>query len=130
MKFLKRGTFVNSEQELPNKLPHPVRVFVERWLVSLLTTNIAVFSTPLEGFKHDLDLSVTGAFVAAREAYKLWEASREAGSTKKRQFIFTGNCLSSYFVPSATFVTLGIHKNATTYWVGLADKLYKDKGFR
>ncbi|RYP14003.1 hypothetical protein DL767_010473 [Monosporascus sp. MG133] len=54
-----------------------------------------MFSVPLDGFQRDFDVSVKGAFVAAREAYRLWSSESEAnGGGAKRQFIMTGNKLA------------------------------------
>ena len=86
-----------------------------------------LFSVPLEGFQRDLDLNVKGAYVAAREAHRLWSASDDG---KKRQFIYTGNKLATEVWPAPDFLTLGTVKNASAYLLGAADKLYKDKGFR
>ncbi len=125
-----------------------------------------LFGVPLDGFQRDLDLMVKGAFVAAGEAYRLWnndddddddddddnddsgsggsgsgsgtagegktttESGEKKKKNKKRQFIYTGNKLARVILPWPQVVTLGIAKNASTYWIGLADKLYKEKGFR
>ncbi|RYP05200.1 hypothetical protein DL764_003980 [Monosporascus ibericus] len=90
-----------------------------------------MFSVPLDGFQRDFDLSVKGAFVAAREAYRLWSSESEAndGGVKK-QFIMTGNKLARSILPNPNFTTLGLAKSASAYWIGLADKLYREKGFR
>ncbi|RYO93571.1 hypothetical protein DL766_003943 [Monosporascus sp. MC13-8B] len=92
-----------------------------------------MFSAPLDGFQRDLDLSVKGAFVAAREAYRLWSSESESDANDggaKRQFIMTGNLLARAILPSPDFATLGIAKSASAFWIGLADKLYREKGFR
>ena len=88
-----------------------------------------LFSVPLEGFQADLDLNVKGAFVAAREAFRLWGKGVD-NSGGKKQFIYTGNKLTKAILPAPDFVTLGSVKNASAYWLGAADKLYKDKGIR
>ncbi|RYP60692.1 hypothetical protein DL769_007996 [Monosporascus sp. CRB-8-3] len=92
-----------------------------------------MFSVPLDGFQRDFDVSVKGAYVAAREAYRLWSSESESGANDggtKRQFIFTGNMLARAILPVPDFATLGIAKSASAFWLGLADKLYKEKGFR
>ncbi|RYP73305.1 hypothetical protein DL771_003734 [Monosporascus sp. 5C6A] len=92
-----------------------------------------MFSVPLDKFQKDFDLSVKGAFVAAREAYRLWSNEGEAGNdvtATKRQFIMTGNKLARAILPSPNLATLGLAKSASAFWIGLADKLYREKGFR
>lgn len=86
-----------------------------------------LFSVPTEQFQQDLDVSVRGPYLAAGEAYKLWTEQNDGG---KKTFIYTGNCLTKIILPVPELVTLGVTKNASGYWLGLADKSYKDKGFR
>lgn len=86
-----------------------------------------LFSVSPESLRGDLDLGVTGAFAAASEAYRLWSGS---DSGKKRQFIYTGNLLATAILPAPDFATLGAVKNASAYLLGVADKLYKEKGIR
>ncbi|RYP25860.1 hypothetical protein DL768_011624 [Monosporascus sp. mg162] len=90
-----------------------------------------MFSVPLDRFQRDFDLSVKGAFVAAREAYRLWSSESEANDGgAKRQFIMTGNKLPRSILPMPDVATLGLTKSASAFWIGLADKLYREKGFR
>jgi NAD(P)-dependent dehydrogenase (short-subunit alcohol dehydrogenase family) len=86
-----------------------------------------LFSVPTEQLQQDLDVSVYGSYLAAGEAYKLWSEQNDGG---KKTFIYTGNCLTKVILPVPALVTLGMAKNASGYWLGLADKSYKEKGFR
>lgn len=86
-----------------------------------------LFSVAPEKFKQDLDVGTHGPYTAAGEAFKLWSAENDGS---KKTFIYTGNLLVKKVLPTAALVTLGVHKNATNYWLALADALYKDKGIR
>ncbi|ORY68917.1 uncharacterized protein BCR38DRAFT_424691 [Pseudomassariella vexata] len=90
-----------------------------------------IFAVPLDAFQRDLNLQVKGPYVAAGEAYKLWsEEEKVGGGGEKKQFIFTGNAQWNTLLPLYQFVTLGVAKNASAYWLGVADKMYRERGFR
>lgn len=86
-----------------------------------------LFSVPLDGLQRDLDIAVKGAYVAAGEAYRLWTEANDGG---KKVFIYTGNMTAKAHLAIPNIVTLGIGKHGAWYWLGVADKLYKEKGFR
>ncbi|RYP00079.1 hypothetical protein DL763_001008 [Monosporascus cannonballus] len=75
-----------------------------------------------------------GAAIARRFdklGYQVALVSRQGSDGgAKRQFIMTGNLLARAILPSPDFATLGIAKSASAFWIGLADKLYREKGFR
>ncbi|KAH6654704.1 hypothetical protein BKA67DRAFT_536008 [Truncatella angustata] len=86
-----------------------------------------IFTVPLESFRHDLELAVIGPYVAAREAYRLWT---EDNDETKRTFIYTGNIQAKKLLPMPVITSMGVTKRASYYWLGVADKLYREKGFR
>lgn len=85
-----------------------------------------VFSVPDKGWEADLALMVTSPYRAAGEAFRLWQAEGAA----KGAFVYTGNKLSKGILPVENLATLGVGKNGAEYWIGLADTLYKKKGYR
>ncbi|KAF7519878.1 hypothetical protein G7054_g12962 [Neopestalotiopsis clavispora] len=67
------------------------------------------------------------AYVAAQEAVFGWETlPKEA----KKTFIYTGNILNTVVLPFPMMVNLGMGKSASAYWIGTADGLYSNQGFR
>lgn len=84
-----------------------------------------IFSVPLEELELDLAVNVTSPWAAAGEAIKNWGQS-DTQST----FIYTGNRLGTSTVPVPAFASLGTAKRASTYWLEVADQIYKPKGWR
>ncbi|KAF3761975.1 hypothetical protein M406DRAFT_342643 [Cryphonectria parasitica EP155] len=90
------------------------------------------FAVPDAGFDADLDVMIKSPYLAAREAVRVWTAEGRKGT-----FIMTGNMLpkgvlpqSMLPVPVAGVTTLGIGKSGANFWVGTADEVFKEKGFR
>lgn len=86
-----------------------------------------IFTVPLESIRHDLELAVTSPYVAAREAYRLWTESKDSA---KKIFIYTGNIQAKKLLPIPAITTMGMTKRAAYYWLGVADKLYREQGVR
>jgi NAD(P)-dependent dehydrogenase (short-subunit alcohol dehydrogenase family) len=89
----------------------------------------SLFSVPVEAFEKDLNINTISAYVAAQEAVKGWESMKEEEEGRK-VFIYTGNILNRQILPVPMMLTLGVGKSASAHWVGLADVLYKGKGWR
>lgn len=89
--------------------------------------NDSVLSIPKERVVADLNINTVSPYVAAQKAVEEWATlSPEVNKT----FIYTGNPLNTKIVPVPLFLDLGVGKSATAYWVGAADALYKEKGYR
>lgn len=86
------------------------------------------FSVSEEAFDSDLNVMIKSPFIAAGEAVKAWSAG--AGDEGQKTFIMTGNLLPKKILPIANLTMGGVGKSGAAYWVGTADALYKDKGFR
>lgn len=86
-----------------------------------------IFTVPIGSFRRDLELAVTGPYVAAREAYRLWSESNDG---TKKTFIYTGNIQAKKLLPIPLITSMGVTKRASYYWLGVADKLYRELGFR
>ncbi|RDW63058.1 uncharacterized protein DSM5745_10169 [Aspergillus mulundensis] len=88
-----------------------------------------VLSISADDFVRDLNVNTVSAYVAAQKAVEGWEAlSAEEGV--KKTFIYTGNALNTVVAPVAGWLDLGVGKSASAYWVGAADALYREKGYR
>ncbi|KAK9421358.1 hypothetical protein SUNI508_05896 [Seiridium unicorne] len=72
-------------------------------------------------------IEFTEPYVAAREAYRLW-SERDDGMRKA--FIYTGYIQAKKLLPIPAMTTLALTKRASYYWLGVADKLHREKGFR
>ena len=96
--------------------------------VSPCTESGNIFSVPLHQLDADIDLMIKGPYVAAGEAYNLWR--KETTSGHKKLFIYTGNIFPKVILPIPDMTTMGIAKVGSCFWLGMADKLYKEKGFR
>lgn len=89
----------------------------------------SVLSLPVDQFVKDLNVNSVSPYVAAQEAVRGWEELGEVQGVNKT-FIYTGNKLNETILPVGDLITLGVGKNASAYWIGLADELYKSKGYR
>ncbi|KAI4605548.1 hypothetical protein J4E86_011589 [Alternaria arbusti] len=90
----------------------------------------SVLSISQEQFAKDLNVNTVSPYVAAQEAVKSWESMGEEHAGDKKTFIYTGNTLNQTIAPVPLFLTLGVGKSASAHWVGMADALYKEKGYR
>ncbi|KAL1608178.1 hypothetical protein SLS60_003117 [Paraconiothyrium brasiliense] len=95
--------------------------------LSFPTDKTSVLSVPADKIASDLNINTVSAYVAAQEAVKRWETLPAA---TKKTFIYTGNASNEILVPSPLWLTLGMGKSASAFWVGLSDKLYEAKGYR
>lgn len=86
----------------------------------------SVLSVPHQSLAKDLNLNIISPYVAAQEALKGWETL--PGGAKS--FIYTGNKANTAIMPFAMTMTLGVGKAGSAYWVGIADKLYSERGYR
>ncbi|KAK9781706.1 hypothetical protein SCAR479_01577 [Seiridium cardinale] len=71
-----------------------------------------IFSIPLDSIRYDPEIAVTGPYVATREAYDY------------------GYIQANKLLPKPAITTLGLTKRASYYLLGVADKLYREQGFR
>ena len=88
----------------------------------------SVLSVKVEDVKKDLEVNVVAPYVAAQEAVKAWEKMGDAEG--KKVFIYTGNISNTKIVPVPLMLSIGMGKSAAAAWIGLADGLYKGKGYR
>ncbi|KAL1797033.1 hypothetical protein ACET3X_005573 [Alternaria dauci] len=90
-----------------------------------------VLSVDGEAFGKDLNVNTVSAYVAGMEAVKAWDSEAEGtGEGEEKTFIYTGNALNQNVMPVPAFLTLGVGKSASAYWVGLADQVYRGQGYR
>ena len=87
----------------------------------------SIFSIPAEAFASDLNINTNSAYVAAQEAVKGWGT---LPAETKKTFIYTGNALNAFLIPAPILTTLGTGKNASSFWISLADTLYSSNGTR
>jgi NAD(P)-dependent dehydrogenase (short-subunit alcohol dehydrogenase family) len=88
---------------------------------------LSLLSLPKEAFVSDLNVNTVSSYVAAQQAVLGWESLPK---DVKKTFIYTGNILNTAVAPVPIFLNLGVGKAASAFWVGSADGLYADKGFR
>ena len=86
-----------------------------------------MFSISAESFDADLKINTVSSYVAAQEAVKGWESLPKE---TKKSFIYTGNILNTVVLPVAAMTTLGVGKAASAYWIGTADQVYSQQGYR
>ncbi|BCS29502.1 uncharacterized protein APUU_71072A [Aspergillus puulaauensis] len=87
----------------------------------------SVLSVPVDSFTTDLNINTVTPYVAAQEAVKEWES---LPADAKKSFIYTGNILNVKIPPVPVFLNLGVGKSASAYWIGSADTLYSERGYR
>ncbi|KAL6705882.1 hypothetical protein ACN47E_006342 [Coniothyrium glycines] len=87
----------------------------------------SVLSIPAESVASDLNVNTVSPYVAAQQAIIGWNT---LPSDLKKTFIYTGNILNITVIPIPIFLNLGVGKAASAYWIGSADTMYADKGFR
>ncbi|KAF2110770.1 hypothetical protein BDV96DRAFT_500800 [Lophiotrema nucula] len=86
-----------------------------------------VLSISQDSFVKDININTVSPYVAAQEAVKGFASLPEG---LKKSFIYTGNILNTVVFPVPVMLTLGVGKSASAYWIGVADALHKDKGYR
>jgi NAD(P)-dependent dehydrogenase (short-subunit alcohol dehydrogenase family) len=86
-----------------------------------------VLSVSQKDFMSDININTVSPYTAAQEAVKGF-ATLPQGI--KKTFIYTGNILNTAILPVPALLTLGVGKSASAYWIGTADALYRDKGYR
>lgn len=86
-----------------------------------------LFSNPQENLLSDFNVNVLSAYIAAQQAVQGWATLPKE---LKKTFIYTGNMMNTAIVPVAAAVNLGMGKSASSYWIGLADTLYRTHGYR
>jgi NAD(P)-dependent dehydrogenase (short-subunit alcohol dehydrogenase family) len=87
----------------------------------------SVLSIPAEKVTLDLNINTISPYVAAQQAVAWWET---LPANLHKTFIYTGNALNVAILPVPDFLTLGVGKSASAYWIGTADALYKSRGYR
>jgi NAD(P)-dependent dehydrogenase (short-subunit alcohol dehydrogenase family) len=95
--------------------------------ITMPTADSPVLFASAESVSSDLAVNVVSPYVAAQQAVKEWESL--PGDVKKT-FIYTGNALNTTVLPVPMFLTLGMGKSASAYWLGMADMAYTKKGYR
>ncbi|KAK5047034.1 hypothetical protein LTR84_006976 [Exophiala bonariae] len=86
-----------------------------------------LFSNPAENLVLDFNVNVLSAYIAAQQAVRGWATLPKE---LRKTFIYTGNMMNTAILPVAAAVNLGMGKSASSYWVGLADTLYRSDGVR
>ncbi|KAL4904752.1 hypothetical protein BDW74DRAFT_21507 [Aspergillus multicolor] len=96
------------------------------------TDKDSMLSIPAGDFVRDLNVNTVSPYVAAQKAVEGWESLPSEGTEGdvKKTFIYTGNALNTFVAPVASWLDLGVGKSASAYWVGAADALYREKGYR
>jgi NAD(P)-dependent dehydrogenase (short-subunit alcohol dehydrogenase family) len=87
----------------------------------------SVLSVSAEAVTKDLNINVVSPYVTAQQALAGWETLPQDA---KKTFIYTGNTQNEPIIPMSPMMNLGIGKAASAYWIGLADTLYKAKGYQ
>jgi NAD(P)-dependent dehydrogenase (short-subunit alcohol dehydrogenase family) len=126
----------------PTSIPHLFSLVLKEfgtppsvvvWNAAALTpppTEDSVLSVSVDQFGKDLNVNTVSAYAAAQEAVKGWNSMEGEHAAGKKTFIYTGNMLNQTVAPVPLFLTLGVGKSASAHWVGLADALYREKGYR
>ncbi len=86
-----------------------------------------IFSIPAERLAADLNVNTVSPFIAAQQAVAGWTTLPKDAA---KVFIYTGNISNVKIVLVPLTVTLGVGKSASSYWLGMADKVYSDLGYR
>lgn len=86
-----------------------------------------LFSNPAENLESDFNVNVLSPYVAAQQAVRGWETLPKE---LQKTFIYTGNVMNTVILPVAAAVNLGMGKAASSYWIGLADTVYRNHGYR
>jgi len=86
-----------------------------------------IFSIPVENLAADLNVNTVSPYAAAQLAVEGWASLPE---NTPKVFIYTGNITNVKLVPFPLTVTLGVGKSASSYWLGMADHIYADQGYR
>ncbi|KAK7757474.1 hypothetical protein SLS62_000489 [Diatrype stigma] len=87
----------------------------------------SALSIPVESVAADLNVNTVSPYAAAQLAVRGWET---LPAETKKSFIYTGNILNVSVLPMPLFLNLGMGKSASSFWVGVADATYADRGFR
>ena len=87
----------------------------------------SIFSTSADTLVSDLNVNTISPYVAAQQAISGWETLPKE---TKKSFIYTGNILNVFIIPSPAMMTLGMGKSASAHWIGVADTLHSAQGYR
>lgn len=87
----------------------------------------SLFSISAESVASDLNVNTVSPYVAAQQAVLGWETLPQE---TKKTFIYTGNIMNVSVVPMPMMLDLAMGKSASASWIGLADAVSTDKGFR
>jgi NAD(P)-dependent dehydrogenase (short-subunit alcohol dehydrogenase family) len=86
-----------------------------------------VLSISQDKFIEDINVNTVSPYTAAQEAVRGFET---LAKDAKKTFIYTGNMLNTAILPVPGVLTLGVGKSASAYWIGTADALYRERGYR
>ncbi|PVI01080.1 hypothetical protein DM02DRAFT_706490 [Periconia macrospinosa] len=86
-----------------------------------------LFSISADQLAADLTVNTVSPYMAASEALKRWQQN-PTDSTKT--FIYTGNVQNVRHLAPPMFATIGSGKAASAYWIGTADTMYAEQGYR
>ena len=87
----------------------------------------SVLSIPAESVVKDLIVNTVSPYAAAQQAVERWS---KMPLDVKKTFIYTGNITNVAIVPMPMMLNVGMGKAAAAYWLGVADQLYMESGFR
>lgn len=87
----------------------------------------SLLSIPAERIASDLNINTVSAYVAAQQAVAAWSTLPKE---TKKTFIYTGNIMNLVMLPVPMFLSLGVGKAASSYWISQVDGAYTDRGYR
>ncbi|KAF7190855.1 3-oxoacyl-[acyl-carrier-protein] reductase FabG [Pseudocercospora fuligena] len=75
----------------------------------------------------DFIVNTVSPYVAAQQAIEGWKSLPKES---KKTFIYTGNITNVAIVPMPLMLNVGMGKAASAYWIGVANALYAEQGYR
>lgn len=91
------------------------------------TDERSVLSIPYKDVTKDFIVNTVSPYVAAQQAIEGWKTLPKES---KKTFIYTGNITNVAIVPMPMMLNVGMGKAASAYWIGVADTLYSEQGYR
>lgn len=126
--FTKPATIPSVFEAVKAKLGGPPNVVVYNAAALTPSSDAAnPFTVPIESLENDMAVNNTSAYIAAGEAVAGFDTLPK---NTPKAFIYTGNALAAIILPVGRVITLGIGKSASSYWIGTASEMYKEKGYK